>query len=183
MGNICFIDFETTGNNPLYDNPLEFGAILIDNDFNIIKEFESFVNPDKKVRITDIAFEIHGIDYERLRNEPAPSEMLSTFFNEFGTSYCFAGWNIGFDITFFRRLCNEYNFMKEYNEIDYHHIDVQTLVGFFQRIGYLRKDYNSLSAIADYLKIERNNLHSALQDAKITFEVYKFLLKLRVRKQ
>ena len=125
--NICFIDFETTGVNVFRDEPMEIGAVLIDDDFEILKKFKSRIRIEKKVHLRKSAYMIHNITAQDLLNETTQKEVLRDFFNEFGTDYRFAGWNISFDVTFFRRLCNRNGFMTLYNQINHRHIDIQTL--------------------------------------------------------
>jgi len=36
---ICFIDFETTGVDVFRDEPIEIGAVLVDDNLKIIKQF------------------------------------------------------------------------------------------------------------------------------------------------
>jgi len=178
MSNLCFLDFETTGINVFYDQPLQIGAVLVDSDLNIITEFTSFINPIIKVDISETAANIHGINYEMLEHEPTPKEVLKSYFNHVGTDYAFAAWNIGFDGTLIRKMCHENDFMNEYNKVNYRHVEVQTIAAFSRKIGKLPEDVKSLDNVSKYFGIIRSSFHNALEDAKILLHVYKSLLNL-----
>ena len=124
---ICFIDFETTGIDVFRDEPIEFGAVLVDNEMKIINEFSSKISTNKNVYLTKRAFNIHNISIKDLNNAPKPKEVISNFFNEFRTDYRLSGWNINFDVSFLRKLCHKNGMMVMYNKINHRHIDIQLL--------------------------------------------------------
>jgi DNA polymerase III subunit epsilon len=96
--NTCFIDFETTGIDVFKDHPVEFGAILVDENLNIIDEFYSRINPDRKRKLKASALKTHGIELDSLVNIPTGNIVLSSFFSRFGTNFRLASWNISFDV-------------------------------------------------------------------------------------
>lgn len=178
MTNICFIDFETTGIDVFKDSPIDFGAVLVDHNLEIIKTFQSLIYPRNKRQFRSSAIKTHGIRLEDLSSAPDQNEVLSSFFNEFGTEYMFAGWNINFDVSFFRGMCHHQNKMKLYNSINHRHIDIQSLNFFAKQLKVVDSDINSLSDLSNYFNINRSIKHSALEDAKITLLVYRNLLQL-----
>lgn len=175
---ICFIDFETTGIDVYKDNPIEIGAVLIDERGEILSKFYSFIKP-RSNRITSVnAFKIHGIDSKSLIIAPSQNEVLNNFFNQLGTDYRFAGWNINFDVSFFRRMCHFSNRMSDYNKINHRHIDVQSINFLATELGFIDSQYRSLSDLAKLFSIDRNVKHSAIEDAIITSKVYIELINL-----
>lgn len=176
MQNICFLDFETTGNNPIADEAIQMGAILVDENLQIKEEFSSFIKPDSKVTISEKAYEIHNISYELLENKPTEIEVLKLFFEKFGTDYSFASWNIGFDITFVRRLCLKHDLIFLYDKINYRHIDVQSVANILRKVGVLPNKAISLSEVADYFNIDRSEIHNAFEDSKVCLNVYEKLI-------
>ena len=141
---ICFIDFETTGIDVFRDEPIEFGAILVNNKMKIINEFSSKVSINKSVYLTKRAFNIHNISNEKLKDAPNPKDVINKFFNEFGTDYRFSGWNISFDVSFFRKLCHKNGMMVKYNKINHRHIDTQSLGFLAIELGLLEQDRKSV---------------------------------------
>jgi len=176
--NICFIDFETTGINVFHDKPIQLGAILVDKNLKIIKKFSSDIRIPNNFKISESAKKIHGKTNKDLENAPSTKDLLSNFFSTIGTNYRFAGWNINFDVAFMRKLCNDNNFMEEYNLINHRHIDVQSIAFYLKNKNLINQDLNSLSDYANLLDIKRNNNHYALEDANICLEVYKYIISL-----
>jgi DNA polymerase-3 subunit epsilon len=175
---ICFIDFETTGVDVFRDEPIEFGAVLVDADLNIRKEFLSKIRLRKSTYLTKRAFNIHNISIESLGDEPTQYEVLESFFNEFGTDYRLSGWNISFDVSFLRKMCHKNGMMIKYNKINYRHIDIQSLGFLAMELGLVEKDKISLSDWVNHFGLKRKSNHSALNDAILTFQVYKQLMDI-----
>lgn len=179
---ICFIDFETTGIDVFRDEPIEFGAILVDDELKIIKQYSSKIAINKSVYRTKRAFNIHNISFEDLENAPKPKEVINNFFKEFGTDYRLSGWNINFDVSFLRKLCHKNGMMVKYNKINHRHIDTQSLAFLATELGLVEINKNSLSDWVNFFGFERSNIHTAVEDAELTFKVYKELLNF-FRKQ
>ena len=173
---ICFIDFETTGIDVFEDEPIEFGAVLVNEHLEIINTFFSRIKPSPERVITASAFKIHNISLKNLQDSPSQQEVLKNFFDTIGTNFRLAGWNIGFDITFFRRICHDNNMMDRYNKVNHRHIDIQSLNYLANALGMLSSKTRSLSDLASYYHFERSVKHSALEDAQLAFLVYKRLL-------
>lgn len=169
---ICFIDFETTGSNLFIDEPIQIGAFLYDWSKKEKVQFESDIRPTKNVTNSRTAYEIHNIDLFKLREEPTAKEVLANYFDVMGTKYCFAGWNISFDVPFFRKMCFENDFQDNYDLINYRHIDVQTICKTLKYIGIVDQNLNSLTDFSKYFGISRSKKHRALEDAKITYQVF-----------
>lgn len=175
---ICFIDFETTGIDVFRDEPIEFGAVLVDPDFKIINELSSKIALKKSVYLTKRAYNIHNISIEELKGSPSQSDVIDKFFNEFGTDFRLSGWNTSFDISFLRKICHRNGMMVKYNKINHRHIDTQSLGFLAVELGLVKQSQNSLNDWVNYFGFIRSENHSALEDAKLTFEVYKELLYL-----
>lgn len=179
---ICFIDFETTGIDVFKDRPIEIGAILINEDLEIVKTFHSFINPNIKRQFKASAIKTHGIsDVEKLKDAPSEIEVLNSFFETMGTEYSFCSWNISFDVTFFRRICHRNNKMRDFNKINYRHLDLQSIMKYYNDINNISLAKNSLDENLKRLKIERSNIHSALEDSKLLFELYKVIYNKKMR--
>ena len=173
--NICFLDFETTGVNVFYDEPIQIGAILVNEELEIIGEFSSLINIDKEIGITQDAFLIHGMNRDYLKYAPSKAEVLKSFFINMGTDFHFAGWNISFDIPFMRKICHMEGFMDQYNMINYRHIDVQSIIYFLRNASRIPKNIISLTDTLNYYGVERAIQHNALEDARLTFAIFKII--------
>lgn len=177
--NYCFLDFETTGIDVFKDSPIEIGSILVNDKGKIIKEFHSFIRPRNKRVFSSSAIKVHGIDINILENARSQYDVLLDFFNTMGTDYRFSGWNINFDVSFFRGMCHYNNMMREYNKIHHRHIDVQSIVFYLKEKNLLPKELKSLDDIIKYFNLKRKNKHNALEDADLTFQVFEKLLSIK----
>ncbi len=175
---ICFIDFETTGIDVFRDEPIDFGAVLVDFDWTIIKEFSSTISINKSVYLTKKSFNIHNISKEILEKSPNQKEVISKFFNQFGTDFRLGGWNTSFDVSFLRKICHKNGMMVQYNRINHRHIDAQSLGFLACELGLVKSGISSLNDWINYFGLIRSNNHSAIEDAKLTFQVYIELLNL-----
>lgn len=175
--NIVFLDFETTGINVFDSDPIEIGAIQINEKLQIINQFSSHIKPSSTKIMRRSSFNTHGYEIDDLNNKPNQREVLEKYFNIFGTDYCFAGWNISFDIPFFRKMCFKNGYIHLFNKIDYHHIDVQTIAKLSVEIDLINSKKISLEQFAKSFKLKRSKLHSALEDSIITYKIYKNIIK------
>lgn len=180
--NTCFIDFETTGVNVFEDLPIEIGMILVDAKFQVLRSFYSRIGlGDYEIDISKESHAIHNISHRDLINAPSQREVLDKIFSEIGTNYRLAGWNISFDIPFFRKLCHSNGYMQHYNKIHHRHLDIQTINQIVNSFGLFgNQKLNSLNEVSNFFGFKRQHKHNALEDAKITHKVY---LKLVERLQ
>lgn len=173
---ICFIDFETTGVDAFRDYPLEIGAVLVDKDLNVKKEFHSFINLREDLEISDKAFEIHKLGKSFLLDKPGSDKVISNFFETLGTEYRLAGWNISFDVVFLRKMAHDNGMTEIFNKLNYRHLDVQSISYYYRKLKGLKEGRGSLDDMCELLQINRGKVHNALEDAKITFEIYKKIM-------
>jgi DNA polymerase III epsilon subunit-like protein len=174
--NMVFIDFETTGSNPYIDFPIQIGAVSVDEELSIKNKFSSLIKPPPNAFNTSKAFSIHQIDLRNLNDAPDQRDVLTQFSNCFGTSYRFAAWNVSFDVSFFRKMCNDNKFNDFFNRINYRHIDIQTICSFANKIELIDSNVHSLDDCVKYFKLKRSYGHDALEDSILALEVYKNLL-------
>lgn len=174
----CILDFETTGSNLFEDEPIQIGALLYDEDEGVLDEFSSLIMPKKSVQISRKAFQIHGISLKDLKSAPSQENVLDKFFSDFGYDYSFAGWNISFDIPFFRKICFQNGFQSEYDKINYRHLDIQSVCQVLKRLQLVDSNLNSLSDFTTYFNIPRSERHDALEDVKITYKIYLKIFEL-----
>jgi len=177
--NICFIDFETTGIDVFKDSPIEIGCVLVNESNEILKSYYSYIHPRTKRRFTSSSIKIHGIEEELLQKAKSQKEVLAEFFKIMGFDFRFAGWNINFDVTFFRRMCHLNSYMRFYNKIYHRHIDIQSIVHYTKEINLLPNELNSLDDLIHFFNLNRSIKHNAMEDAELTLEVYKKLLLMK----
>lgn len=174
--NICFLDFETSGIDVYTDSPIEMGALLVDTNGEYISEFHSYIRPRTDAKFSKEAIKVHGLHKKDLTDAPFQKEVLESFFDNFGNNFKFGGWNINFDISFFKSMCHHSNKIDLFNKISHRHIDVQSINYLLNEINLFSSEVYSLSDLCDYFSLHRMEKHSALEDAKLTSQVY-FKLK------
>lgn len=172
----CFLDTETTGINLFQDHVLEIGAILVDDNYEIVKEFHSYIKPDRDVSFSKSSKNTHGMKESFFKDKIDSKTVLNNFFDEMGTDYRFVGWNISFDVGFFRKLCHINNMTSQYNKINYRHIDLQSLFYLFCRKNNIDRA-GSLNDACEYFNIRRSNYHNAEEDAFIAYQIFKRIVK------
>ncbi|GAA4030470.1 hypothetical protein GCM10022409_13400 [Hymenobacter glaciei] len=175
---ICFIDFETTGIDIFKDEPVEFGAVLVDENGNRINEFYSRISLSNPALKNNDAVSVHGIDYASLINSPSQAEVLTDFFQKFGYDFHFGAWNTTFDVPFFKKMCSVNKFDNLYNKISYRHLDVQSISKLAACINIIRPDIKSLTDCIEYFGLIRSIHHNAMEDAILCHEVHKKFIEI-----
>lgn len=160
-------DVETTGlSADLGDRIVEIGALKI-KDFKIVKHFVTLINPERT--ITFGAYQVNGITNEMLSTAPKAKEVLPEFLNFLGNDYL-VGHNLNFDLGFLNKELSlaGYPYLEDYPTID-------TIKMARKLIPYIRS--YSLESIGSFLKVGTPQQHRALDDVKLTLEVFLKLLE------
>jgi DNA polymerase III epsilon subunit family exonuclease len=155
-------DIETTGLHSLRDEIIEIAAIKIE-DINALKHktFQSFIKPKK-----DIPFnitELTGITNSMVANADDIDEVLKDF-KEFIEDYPLIGHNIDFDIKFLNNKMKKAKINFEDKKL----IDTLPL----SRKAFKNLNNHKLTTLIEFLGIDVNESHRALEDAKATLFVY-----------
>lgn len=175
MSNICFIDFETTGLLPEVHSPLQLGAVLAEEETLLqLDVFSQYIMPPIGCVVDDKAMEVNGLDINNMPEDTVSQWVcLNSFFLKFGYDYCFAAWNMSFDVSFFRRMCIQSARMQDFNKLDYHHIDVQSIVKFLRLSGRLPSNVTSFNAALKHFGLERSyKTHDGFEDACLLRDLY-----------
>lgn len=170
----CFLDLETTGVNLFQDHTIEIGALLVNENFEIVNKFHSFIKPDKTINFSNSSKQVHGLNESFFIDKMDSSDVLDTFFSEMGTNFRFVSWNISFDVSFFRKLCHLNRMTDKYNKINYRHLDLQSIFYWY----CIKKGLNNLSSLDDackYFGISRSKHHNALEDSYIAYSIFEKL--------
>lgn len=147
----AFIDFETTGFIPeKSDRAVEFAAVLTDDDFNVVGEFETLINPLRDVGPTSV----HGVKSvdvvsapEFVHIAPGVSSLLD--------GHVVVGHNVSFDKRF---LVAELGRCDESHDVGVPGCTMSLTSG----TNYPRK----LDELMKFLGVERQGAaHTALSDA------------------
>ncbi|MFO8037034.1 MAG: helicase C-terminal domain-containing protein [Anaerolineales bacterium] len=155
---IIALDLETTGLDPTEDAIIEIGAVKFDNS-GILDEFQTLINPGRPVppAITDLT----GITSAMVRGAPPIEEVIDEL-KRFVGSHPILGHNISFDLSFLRN----HDLFYENQAIDTYEMAAVLLPSAGR--------YN-LEALGQAFQIPRRATHRALDDAQVTYGVFKKL--------
>ncbi len=191
MNNFIVYDFETTGRSSRFDQILQAGIIIYDQNLKALKKLnlKSRINPD-------IVPSIHALRVNKLKISDILSEKMScyemtmqmhNFLSKFQDSF-FVGFNsINFDEEFFRQtLWEHFTFPYLTNTKGNSRLDVLnfvTLVHAFRKnaLNVEKSDDGKitfrLESLAKANSFESENAHEAIADVETTMKLLEMLLK------
>jgi DNA polymerase III alpha subunit (gram-positive type) len=170
---LAFIDIETTGLNVIEHEIIEIGCVITDHELEIKEEFELKIKPKNILNADKTALKINHYNAKDWESAYDLKDALKIFSKKV-KDCIMVGQNVAFDSGFL-----EYNFAKNklVNTMHYHKLDTISIAW-----AKLHKepdiDHFSLREMCKYFEIENENPHSALSDARATFELYKKLIAL-----
>ena len=177
-----FFDFECANCLDKIGKICEIGALITDTSFNIVKEIHHPINPNSEFHLLS-SDKIHGLhlfweanNYEAYRKAPT----LPYFYDEFKTLFSdekaiYVGHAVDNDISFL------YTDLKRngLEEFSVHAIDTQRM--YRKLIDKTSKKSisleNALIALLGEEELQKYTPHKSLDDAKMTFAVFKAILE------
>lgn len=184
-------DLEMTGTESDYHDIIQIGAVLVDEQWNKVSEFESLVYPDNPETISKYSEEIHGISLSDLEDAPSAYDVFEDFENWIRKNLKRKQNENIYDVILCgQSVINDINFLKfKYSELNIPWpfssklIDLLTITFVFYKIfdcnGINRPKSMSLKSVAQMFQIERDgDNHNALEDANITYSCLKEYIKL-----
>ena len=164
------LDTETTGlHTALGHRVIEFGAIRFEKG-EAVAQFSSLINPGRPIEATAIA--VTGLHDEDVRDAPPFGELLRPIADILDGALLVAH-NATFDADF---LGNEFNLLD-------HRVENPWLCTLSLARQYFHFGRNSLAHIAAKLNIPMMRAHRALNDVKVTAEVFKRMVRELESKQ
>lgn len=178
---LAFIDTETTGLLPEKHEIIEIGLVLV----------EQSLPPDGKINLEVLEEWEVKVKPEHIE-QADPESMLINHYNE-------AEWTFAVDlpkalealsqktsnaIMVGHNVAHDYSFLQKAftqtgveNKMHYHKLDTISIA--FAKL-YAREEVEKLSlrALCEYLGVENKNAHTALADARATFEVFEKLMAM-----
>lgn len=170
------IDTETTGLSHNYNQVLTVGMILaeIDDDLNFIN-LKHIKIKHEKYNVTGIALKINKINLKEHNKIGINSKKACREINDFIIenrikNIPLIGHNINFDLRFLREL-----YKKERKEflLDLQTLDTRSIWINLRNKGIIPLHLRSnLRTLAQHFQVDYNHAHDALQDCKITAQVF-----------
>lgn len=165
------VDIETSGLDYEKHKIIEIGAVLTNNQGEVLDKFESLIK--QEIKLSNDIIKLTGITDEDLKNGRCEKQVLEDFLS-FIKNYPLVGYNFNFDMKFLNYNL-EKNSLKEISNTTY---DLKTYV---KREKMFLKNYKLETVLKEYGIIKKVD-HRALADALVTVnlarQVNEFLKKL-----
>ncbi len=171
--NLAFIDIETTGSHVLTHEIIEIGCVITTPELDIIEEFDFKIKPEHIEHADKVALKVNGYDKAEWTLGYELPEAMSKLAEKV-KDCIMVGQNVAFDSSFL-----EYSFAKTgiKNSMHYHKLDTISIAwAKLHREPDL--DRFSLRDMCLRFGIENKKAHTALSDARATYELYKKLMSL-----
>ena len=169
---LVILDFETTGLSPDFARIIEVGAVLIEEN-RIVDSFSQLMNPG--FYIPSVITGITGITNKMVEDMPSPEEVMPLLHHFIGNRPIMAH-NASFD--------------KKFLIAEMARADLAVRNPFLCTLKLSRRLIHDASSyrlgfLAGYLDLdteETGQMHRALCDVKVTFQLWKYLQNAVVRK-
>lgn len=194
---ILIFDTETTGISSKNEYVLQFGAIIInvnDSKYNIIEEYNKYIQIPNKECISEEAFKIHKITYEMCNKieNPTEIELCHYFLQKIAECDIIIGFNIAFDL---ERIM--YQLFKRHENI-FGKNTIQNLIQNKEKICLMKLAKNlfpikyktinnleyhkspKLQELYFILFAKEFDAHDAFEDVKATLKCYAYLYNISV---
>lgn len=177
--NLAFVDIETTGFDKEKHEIIELGLVLVKQlgeegkDFEIIEEIEYKIKPEHIETADPQALKVNGYDAGQWIFASDLAEVMKAFAEKTKDSI-FTAHNLTFDYSFIERAFEKTGVE---NKMFYPKIDTISFA-YAKLHKNLKVEKFRLQKLCEYFGIENPKAHTALADARTTFEVYKKLVNI-----
>lgn len=174
---LVFIDLETTGLDVTKHEIIEIGCMIVNGEnFEILEEYSAKVKPEHIETADEGALKLTGYTDEKWSDSIDLKVALDQVF-QMTKGGMISGWNVAFDWAFIEAAFRKSKIESNFN---YHKVDVQAIA---YAVLYKNKEINNLRlrSIAVHYGFDLGDVHGAMEDIRITFEVFKKLMNLNVK--
>src|SRR3989344_1248616 len=171
--NLAFIDIETTVLNLTKHEIIEIGCVLTTPTLQVIEEFELKIKPEHIENADSVSLKVNHYNEESWKDAYNLEKAIKIFSKE-SKDCIMVGHNVAFDSGFLEYTFNKTNLA---NNMHYHKLDTISIAW-----AKLHKEpdleHFSLRELCVRFGIKNERSHTALSDARATFELYKKLMEL-----
>lgn len=172
--NLAFIDIETTGLNVEKHEIIEIGCVLASPELKIIEEFELKIKPERILDADPVSLKINHYDPEKWNEAVTLKEALTILVHKTQDAIM-VGQNVGYVDSVFLEQAFAKADIK--NKMHYHKLDTVSMA--WAKLQNEKKIRNfSLHEMCKYFGIDNARAHTALSDARATYELYKRLMAI-----
>lgn len=166
---LIFVDLEFTGLRWEHE-VIQIGALVVAQpDFKQVKEWECKINADFS-KADPEALKIVGYTPERWKDAIALKEALSEF-NNIADGGVLVGFNVAMDFLYLKKA-----YASVGMEPTFHWQVIDVLSMAFKDLYKLPLTEYRMSELTEHFKIKNDVHHDALEDARMTYEIYMKLM-------
>jgi len=182
---ILYLDTETTGLDPKVNDIIQIGGIF-EKDGVVIEEFNIKMQPANYDNISPEALETNGFTIEQIKTFQTQKQgyeeflkKLSTFVDRYDKNdkMSLVGQNCRFDIDMmiglFEKVDRKGLFFAFFDLT--HYFDVMSVCKALKHMGYINVEKCNLDALSAYFGVVNNKAHDALEDVRVTKQIYGML--------
>lgn len=178
---LAFIDLETTGLLTNSHEIIEIGCVLARQKFSedgvltleYVDEFEYKVRPTHIETADPVGLSINGYDEKDWVSAVSLREAIEDMAEKVKNAIM-VGHNVAFDFAFLEKAFEETGVQ---NPMHYHKLDTIS-IAYAKLHNHKEVEKFSLRALCEYLEIENKRAHSALSDARATYEIFQKLINM-----
>lgn len=178
--NLAFIDVETTGLDPAKHELIELGCVVVRQvpqkgkgaAMEVLHEVDLKIKMEHPELADKESLMINGYTPEKWKDALPLMEAMEQFAEKVRGA-TFVAHNLLFDYGFVEAAWKKSGVK---NPMHYHKLDTIS-IAFAKLYDDPKVEKFSLRFLCEYLGVENKNAHTALSDARATFEVYKKLLE------
>src|SRR3989344_2372312 len=171
--NFAFVDIETTGLNVRQHEIIEIGCVLTTPDLKVIEEFELKIKPEQIENADPVSLKISHYDPDRWKSAYSLEKAIKILTEKVKDSIM-VGHNVAFDSGFLEQAFSQTGVS---NTMHYHKLDTVS-VAWAKMHKNPDLEHFSLRELCLRFGIENVHAHTALSDARATYELYKKLMEL-----
>ena len=173
--NLAFIDVETTGFDYEQHEIIELGAVIVrqDETLSVLHELEYKIKPRRIETANPQALRINGYNEADWLFASDLTQVLKDFAAK-AADATFVAHNLVFDWRFVEAAFKE---ARVENPMPYGKLDTLSMA-FAKLYHEPRVQSFKLESLAEFFGVKNEKAHTALSDARATFEVYKKLLEI-----
>ena len=170
---LAFIDVETTGLNMFTHELIEIGCVLATPELEVIEEFELKIKPERIEDADPVSLKVNHYNDRDWKKATDLKKAMQKFSKKVNGAIM-VGHNVAFDLGFLEQAFHATGIP---NPTHYHRLDTMS-IAWAKVHRDVSVDHFSLRELCERFHIKNEHAHTALSDARATFELYKKLMEL-----